>query len=139
MTNDIEAINQSELDEILKDWHRWAASEAMTGGFSDKSAVIGDFPGYGALQYESQQEQKDADADAERCELVNAQVLELGEPYSSAIQANARNLASAGAAVWSSPRLPKWPLERQVVVKAARTLLMKRLIGVGVGNWLVNA
>jgi len=137
MTDDRAAINNAELDRILAEWHEWAKRETVAEGFADKALVLGDFPGYG-LQHESQLEQKYAEAESSTCQAVDAQVDELVEPYRAAIYANARNLA-CGCVVWSSHFLSRNPVERAATVKTARSLLIRRLSGAGIGNWLLSA
>lgn len=121
-----------DLDILLCLWHDWqrCAKRDVARGYNSKSVGIGDFRGYG-LQYESQLEQQDANADALRCRQVDYEVKQLGEPHASAIHEDARNLYT-GIAVWVSPRLPADEPSRDIIVAAARGALTRRLISAGV-------
>jgi hypothetical protein len=59
---------------------------------------------------------------------VNFHIFELPSIQCTAIQINARNLAT-GKAVWTSARLPADVEERQIILRAARNALQEKLMG----------
>lgn len=123
-------MNDEALDDLLSRWHGWMQGDRGVRGFNKRALVVGDCRGYG-LQYESQQEAQDIAADDFRSRQVDHEVRHMDEPYRTAIHQDARNLYT-GIAVWSSPRLPRDPVTREIVVQMARLELKGRLLAAGV-------
>lgn len=117
-----------QLDGLLAQWHQWQR-QATTRGFNSRALVCGEYRT--SRQYDDANGALDSDLEHRTMKQVDFQVLQMLDPYKAAIYANARALAS-GAMVWSSPRLPQDPAERQAVVIQARGILVRRLQGVGV-------
>ncbi len=128
-----------QLDDLLACWHRWAAgySPVPTSGADPmfKNVKI-------TKAWDSTSDAYDEDLNARAMEAVDCQVNELpdddgkakGGPnraYRSAIHAHARNLHT-GVSVWASPRLPRDPIERGIVLMEARNMLTRRLRDAGV-------
>lgn len=122
------------LDDILSRYHAWARA------FSPLP-VAGANPMFrrakSARGWDSTSDIVDEEITGQIMEAVDFHISELpddvagGRPYRSAIYCLARNCYS-GRSEWMSPRLPRDPLERGVVVREARNLLSRRLIAAGV-------
>ena len=126
----LQQLESDTLDAILSLWHSWALADRGVRGFNRKALVVGDCRPW-RLQHEGQQDQLDADIDNAQCRVVDFAVRQMDEPYRTAIYLEARNLCN-GLAIWNSQRLPQNPLERAIVVKAARGFLTIRLQSSGV-------
>ena len=120
--------SKSVLDDILSRWHRWAK------GFS-AIPVAGADPMFhkvcSSRQWDSADDVLDAAIESKIMDSVEFQVSEMADPYRTAIHVNARNCYS-GVSVWSSPRLPKDPIECGAIVMDARHMLTIRLFKAGV-------
>lgn len=129
----------TRLDDLLACWHRWAL------GYSPIPTCGAD-PMFRNVKtsktWDTTSDAFDADLNNRHMEAIECQVNELpdddgrakGGPnraYRSAIHANARNLHT-GVSVWASPRLPRDPIERGIVLMEARNLLTRRLRDAGV-------
>ena len=124
MHNDSSAI----LDDLLKSWHQWAKGYQHVGGINS-SPMFRDAKtsrGWDTLDVIV-----DETIDSCRMESINFHVFELQPDHRTAIQLNARNLAT-GVSVWNSPRLPQDPQARVVLVIEARSRLLRRLLSAGV-------
>ena len=73
----------------------------------------------------------EAEIDGGRMATVNFHIFELPPLQCTAIQINARNIAT-GRVVWNSARLPTDPQERSLLLLEARNELMRKLILAGV-------
>lgn len=121
------------LDSLLAEWHRWQK------GYSPVPTCSADPMFRNAKSSKGWDSADDVIQDelhGSTMEAIEAQVSELPDvdqtqPYRSAIYAIARNM-HVGASVWSSPRLPRDPMERGVVIMEARNALTIRLIKAGV-------
>lgn len=116
------------LDAILSDWHKWAKGYQHVGGVSSSPMFRDAKTSRG---WDTIDEIIDETIDSCRMAAVNFNVMELQPDHRTAIQLNARNLAT-GLSVWSSPRLPQDPEERAVLLMEARNKLLKRLLAAGV-------
>jgi len=116
------------LDDILCEWHYWAAEYRHVAGVGGSAMFRHTKSPRG---YESEGDIADATIHNARMEAVNFHVFELQPDWRTAIQINARNLAT-GKSVWSSPRLPADVEARSVLVREARNALLDRLIRAGV-------
>jgi hypothetical protein len=132
MHNDSDAI----LDDLLSRWHHWQKEKPLNGvdrlddpAFRDTSTRSG---------WDSADDIVDGHLNAVTMCAIDFHVSGDGrgqggmeEPYRAAIYVLARNCYT-GAKVWLSPRLPKDPIERGVVIMEARNILTRRLIAAGV-------
>lgn len=116
------------LDDLLADWHRWAKGYQYVGDihgspmFNHAKSPRG---------WDTVGDIVDTEIDGGRMATVNFHIFELPSVQCTAIQINARNLAT-GKAVWNSARLPQDPQERAIVLRDARNELMRRLMMAGV-------
>jgi Cft2 family RNA processing exonuclease len=62
---------------------------------------------------------------------IDFHVGEMQDPHRAAIYIHARNCCT-GRSVWVSPRLPRDPVERTVILLEAKNDLMRRLLSAGV-------
>lgn len=124
MHNDSKAI----LEDILARWH------SHCKGYS-AVPVCGADPMFRNAKsrsgWDSADDVMDAQINAKIMKAVDFQVGEMKEPHRSAVYELARNLHS-GVSVWKSPRLPRDPLERGVIVVEARQQITKRLMAAGI-------
>lgn len=132
MHNDSDAI----LDDLLSRWHHWMKGKPVNGvdrmddpAFRDVECRSG---------WDSTGDILDRQREAWQMAAVDFQVSGdsrgqggLPEPYRAAIYILARNCYT-GNKVWISPRLPRDPLERGVVISEARNMLTLRLLKAGV-------
>jgi hypothetical protein len=120
------------LDELLILWHRHRAGYQFSSGYSGSDSTCRDYrtPGH----WDWQNGAADARADAITAKGVeDAAALVPNQPkrWNTALAFEARNLAS-GAAVWTSPVLPRDPEERAILVLEARNMLARELMRAGV-------
>jgi hypothetical protein len=113
------------LDDLLIAWHQWAK------GYQYVSDIHGS-PMFNQAKsprgWDAVQDIVDHEIDAPRMVAVNFHIFELPSIQCTAIQINARNLAT-GQAVWNSARLPADVEERQIILRAARNALRDKLMG----------
>lgn len=130
------AVQRTDLDwtvdHLLADWHVWRSHYRITKGHSGTDATCRDYRPPGHWDWAN------GAADARADDLVMravdhsvGRVPNTPQPWNLALQFEARNLHS-GAAVWSSPALPKSKEERAVLVLEARNLLVRELRKEGV-------
>lgn len=124
------------LDDILSRWHHWQKGKPVNGvdrmddpAFRDSGSRSG---------WDSAGDVIDRDLESHIMRAVDFHVSGdakgqggLADPYRTAIYFLARNCYT-GRKVWLSPRLPKCPQERGVVILEARNILTKRLMAAGV-------
>lgn len=122
----------NRLDDLLAMSHQYRAGYAVGRGYSGRDPTCRDFqtPTHfdwknGALDGHNDEVIAKATADAIDT-IPNAP-----RRWNTALAFDARNLAT-GAAVWSSPVLPKDREELAVLVLEARTMLLDRLRKAGV-------
>ena len=132
MTNDTDAI----LDDILSRWHNWMRAKPYNGSDRLTDATPGEPEN--RCGWDSADDILDREIEANIMSAVDFQVSGDGrgqggipEPYRAAIYCIARNCYT-GRKVWMSPRLPREPIERGVVLLEARNLITRRLIDSGV-------
>ena len=82
-------------------------------------------------QYEEQYDIAEQSLDDDAMRSIDFHVYELSPTMRTAIQINARNLAT-GRAVWRSERLPADSAERAIVLAGARAALLVRLMDAGI-------
>jgi hypothetical protein len=124
MINDSAAI----LDDLLSRWHHHCK------GYSPVPVQGADPMFRMAVRprgYDTATAIMEDEAERIKMEAMDFHVYELGDPHRSAILILARNCYT-GRSVWLSPRLPKDPMERGVIVGQARSMLTRRLMAAGV-------
>lgn len=123
MHNDSSAI----LDDLLSRWH----SYCRTYNSSERSCS----PMFqSALRAKGEQTLDAISEDAwygGTMKAIDFQVGEMQDPHRTAIYVHARNCYT-GRSVWMSPRLPRDPMERQVILSEAKAEITRRLISAGV-------
>lgn len=116
------------FDDLLCQWHHWSK------GYRPM-ADVGSSPMFhqckSGRQYESQYELVEQALDDDAMRSVEFHVYELPPTQRTAIQINARNLAT-GRSVWRSVRLPADSVERAIVLAGARAALLVRLVDAGI-------
>lgn len=113
---------QELLNDILRDWHCWAkgyqhvVSVGTSPMFRDAKASRG---------WDTTDEIIGNELDNSRMAAVDFHISELCDVYRTALQIQARNLAT-GKNVWSSARLPEKVEDRiKILMEARNGLLMK--------------
>ena len=125
MGNDIQTV----LSGMLADWHNYCRHTAYRSGLPGKAAGFGQ--SRSNSQYDWQNGIEDEMVDKRIMQGFDAAAQRIPQPYFTALQFEARNLA-VRYQVWVSPRLPKDPAEREVLILEARVMLLKELARDGV-------
>lgn len=116
---------RDETDELLNDllsrWHRFAASTPPNTGFPKANAACKLYRT--SRQYDTDNGAFDSDGEAAIMEAVDHAIDSMEQPWRTAVEFNARNLAT-GTGVWRSPRLPADGIERAHLVMHARAKLL---------------
>lgn len=124
MTDDIRQL----FDDLLCQWHHWSRGYRPI-------ADVGSSPMFhqckSGKQYEEQYDIAEQSLDDDAMRSIDFHVYELSPTMRTAIQINARNLAT-GRAVWRSERLPADSAERAIVLAGARAALLVRLMDAGI-------
>ncbi len=116
------------LDSLLSEWHRWAQGFSPVAGHGTSAMFTGV---RSSRQWDSQDDANDGGLHNTQMKAIDFNVGELCDVYRTALQFNARNLAT-GRAVWTSPRLPTDLETRAQVLGLARSALIARLRDAGV-------
>lgn len=116
------------LDELLRIWHEWASQYRPVRGYPTQAPTrrlhtISN-------QYADENGALDAGLDDDIAASVDAQVQAIADPHRAALHCDARRICT-GAAVWSSPRLPRDLMARQIILVEARGMLIERLRDAG--------
>lgn len=125
MQNDIELV----LNGLLADWHNWCHHTSDRAGPAGKSAVFGESRSNSQYDWENGLESEAIDRRI--MQGFDAAIQRIAQPWLTALQFEARNLA-VGYQVWASPRLPTDPNEREILILEARNKLLKELARDGV-------
>lgn len=125
MQNDI----QDALSGLLVDWHHYCQHTAHKAGYAGKAAGFGQ--ARSNSQYDWQNNVESELIDRRIMQGFDAAVQRIAQPWHTALQFEARNLAT-GYSVWVSPRLPADPVERDTLITAARRRLLVELARDGV-------
>ena len=116
------------FDDILRRWHHWSRGYRPIDD-------VGSSPMFNQCksgrQYETQYEIAERSNEEKTMEAVDFHVYEMPPTQRTAIQINARNIAT-GRCVWKSERLPADATERAIVLAGARAALMGRLLDAGI-------
>ncbi len=110
------------LNDLLCQWHRWANGYQHIGGINSSPMFRECRSNH--RQWASLDEV--ADEDKSQWEHMDAVIMSLCDVYRTALQLNARNLAT-GRSVWTSARLPTDAVMRARVLADARTALCIKL------------
>lgn len=128
MRNEIDFI----VDGLLATWYAWRREYKMTRGYSGRDGTCRDYRAPGHWDW------KNGAAEARADDLVVHavdraidRIPNVPQRWNTAIQFEAMNLHS-GAAVWTSPMLPRDKAERDVLVLEARNRLLVELRREGV-------
>jgi hypothetical protein len=124
-----ESDTHTMLNDLLVEWHRWCNRYQHVKGYASSDPTCRDYRA--SRQYDDTNGALDADLSASTLETVSAEIFALEQPYQTAIQIQARNMAT-GKQVWTSPRLPADPMERAGILVKARGMLLKTLASRGV-------
>jgi hypothetical protein len=117
------------LDDLLSRWHHWQTQQTSTArGHAARSTVVGDY--IVSRQHDDANGALYDDEEQVTMRAVQANVDNMAEPYRSAAYVMARSLC-LGPSAFTSPRLPKFPAERDRVLAHARQWLILRLVGAG--------
>lgn len=119
----------AHLDDILADWHSFAAERQEVRGYS--KTATGCDRWRCSRQYDDANGALDTDLHARTLSTVGRCIGKMDEPYRSAIYEEARNLCT-GLSVWQSPRLPSDPRSRERIIDTARENLLRLLKSDGV-------
>lgn len=125
MRNDLQHL----LSGMLVDWHHYCQHTAERAGYAGKAAVFGQ--SRSNSQYDWQNGVEDELVDKRIMEGFDASIQRIPQPWFTALQFEARNLA-VRYQVWASPRLPKDREAREVLILEARNRLLKELARDGV-------
>ena len=125
MRNDADEL----LNDLLRRWHIRAVSTPPQTGYYTSNPACKLFKT--SRQYDDANGALDSDQDGQVLEAVGHAIDRLEQPWRTAVEFNARNLAT-GFAVWRSPRLPTDDIERAQLVVDARCKLMVILRSDGV-------
>ena len=125
MNNDI----QNVLSGMLADWHNYSRHTSEKHGFAGKAAGFGQ--SRSNSQYDWQNGVEDEMVDRRIMQGFDAAIQRVPQPWFTALQFEARNLA-VRYQVWSSPRLPTNRAEREVLILEARNRLLRELARDGV-------
>lgn len=122
---------KDESNEILSDllcqWHQWARGYQHAAGINTSPMFRECRSNH--RQWASLDEV--AEEDKSHLEQVDSIIMALCDVYRTALQIQARNLAT-GRAVWTSARLPTDPAMRQHILADARMALTVKLRNVGI-------
>jgi len=119
--------NDYLISDMLAAWHKWASG--WSGVASHGSCAM--FTGVrSSRQWDSANDVVDGSLHNDQMKAIDFIVMEMDPIHRTAIQIKARNLAT-GANVWNSPRLPKDPEERAVLMLEAVNALTKRMFAAG--------
>jgi hypothetical protein len=113
---------------MLADWH-YCPAHRREHGFAGKAAGFGQCRSNS--QYDWQNGVEDEMVDRRIMQGFDASIQRVPQPWFTALQFEARNLA-VRYQVWASPRLPANREEREVLILEARVRLLKELAKDGV-------
>ena len=125
MRNDVQEV----LSGLLADWHIWSSHTHQRGGYAGRAAGFGQ--ARSNSQYDWSNNIESDLVDKRIMEGFDASIQRVPQPWFTALQFEARNLA-VRYQVWASPRLPKDREAREVLILEARNRLLKELAKDGV-------
>ena len=119
---------QRRLDDLLIAWHKWAKGYQHVGGINSSPAFRDAKTSRG---WDTVADIVDGEIHHSVMESIDFNVMQLEPDYRTALQIQARNLAT-GRYVWTSPRLPNDIESRAQLLGLARVALIARLMSAGV-------
>ena len=125
MRNDAEEL----LNDLLRRWHIRCVSTPPTTGYYTSNPACKLYRV--SRQHDDMNGALDSDQDGQVLEAVGFAIDQMEQPHKTAVEFNARNLAT-GVAVWRSPRLPADEIERLHLLMHARAKLLILLERAGV-------
>lgn len=120
---------QDVLSGLLQDWHHYCQRTYHRHGYPGKAPCFGQ--SRSNSQYDWENGNEDALVDKRIMQGFDAAANRVPQPWLTALQFEARNLA-VRYQVWVSPRLPVDRAEREVMILEARNRLLKELAKDGV-------
>jgi len=120
---------QHALSGLLADWHEWSQHNHARAGYAGKAAGFG--ASLSSSQYDWQNGVESDLVDKRIMQGFDAAIQRIEQPWFTALQFEARNLA-VRYQVWASPRLPTDRQARQALIDEARQMLLKELARDGV-------
>lgn len=117
------------LNDLLARWHHWSVTTPPDTGFPAENPTCRLYRV--SRQYDSDNGASDTDAETRILNAVDHCIDRIEQPHRTAVQVNARNLAT-GYAVWRSPRLPAEPIKLAQLLADARAMLLIELRMAGV-------
>lgn len=125
MRNDLQHL----LSGMLVDWHHYCRHTADRAGYAGRAAGFGQHRSNSQYDWENGVESELVDKRI--MEGFDASIQRIPQPWFTALQFEARNLAVRHQ-VWASPRLPQDREAREVLILEARNRLLKELAKDGV-------
>ena len=116
------------LNDLLSRWHSWCKAYSFVAQHTTSPLFT---QVTSSRRWDSADEVIQDDVDDSTMEAVDFHVYQLPEQQKAVIHIYARNL-HCGASVWSSPRVPKDPMERAIILMEAKNALTRRLMTAGV-------
>lgn len=136
MMNDSQSMIDATVNDYLSRWHAWMQPQKINGTDHLADPAFREAQSYRGWEPESDV----LDADWAKFTMKTIDFIVGGDnkgqggmedPYRAAIYILARNCYT-GCNVWLSPRLPKDPIQRGMVVAEARRILTSKLMQAGV-------
>ncbi len=119
------AVMQDTREEMLSDllarWHRWSVHTPPATGYYKENPSCKMYRA--SRQYDTENGAFDTDRENSTMEAIDHAIDRLQQPWKTAVEFNARNLAT-GVWVWMSPRLPADDIERAHLLMHARAKLL---------------
>lgn len=118
-----------QLDQVLAEWHRWCggfqivATHGACAMFTNAKST--------SRQYDTENEVIDGKLHNAEMKTVDWRIGELEPLHRTAIGIHARNLVT-GRSVWTSARLPADLEQRQLILQAAKNILINHLTNDGI-------
>lgn len=115
---------QDILSSMLVDWHHYCHHTADRAGLPGRAAGFGQ--SRSNSQYDWENGLESDQVDRRIMQGFDAAVARIEQPWNTALQFEARNLA-VRYQVWASPRLPADPADREALILEARNKLLREL------------
>lgn len=125
MTNDLQDV----LSGLLVDWHHYCLHTSSRAGLPGRAAGFGQTRSNSQYDWENGVESELVDKRI--MQGFDASIQRIPQPWFTALQFEARNLAVRHQ-VWASPRLPIDRREREVLILESRNRLLRELAKDGI-------
>jgi len=119
---------QQTLDQLLSAWHQWAQGYQHVGGINSSPMFRSAKSSRG---WDTVDEIVSHEIDGDQMKAIDFHVMQLCDVYRTALQLQARNLAT-GRNVWNSARIPTDIHQRAEILSSARHGLTVRLRNAGI-------